>query len=579
VVTGVVAAVVSVPMASVDGSVGPHRATYSVVTNHFIEFDLGPLGSLVLDSPLPWPLGIEVRVQEIPADLSATGNTALSLADDLDGYLQFFTQPDLAVRDAARDLVRDALTRSVLTWSVLLVLVAAGRLASRRGALRVELRTVLSRPGVAVLVVAVCVASAVGVVRDWRSGPSLEGRTSRVLAGTALADARIVGRLGDLVDTYGGYAVDAIEQNEEFYDAVTLNLVAAYEDDPEALAPDPRAVTKTLAPRAADPAGAPAGLPPGGQPDGDGSPDVQPAEDQPAEAASDSDGGASGGDARPGDADPGDDVVRTAGPEDLVTFLMVSDLHCNVGMARVVGEAVRLAEADAVLNAGDTVISGTSVEQFCVSALAEAVPSGVPIVVADGNHDTALTSEQERRAGNVVLAGEPITVAGVRILGDAEPNITTVTEGLRLRGEETRGEMALRLAERACEAAQAGERIDVLLVHNPRAGVTPMASGCVTLQLSGHFHRQVGPTHQGMGTLYAGGSTAGATAGRTSIGPLQSPGVMTVLRFDPLAHRPVDYRIITVGTDRAVQLGRWLPFPGPPVVPVTADLDVPEPMG
>jgi hypothetical protein len=246
-------------------------------------------------------------------------------------------------------------------------------------------------------------------------------------------------------------------------------------------------------------------------------------------------------------------------------------------MSTVVGEAVRQSGAVAVLNAGDTVISGTSVEQFCVEALAQAIPSGVPVVVADGNHDSSLTSEQERRAGFTVLTGEPVTVEGLRILGDAEPTITTVTEGTRLRGQESRSEMGLRLAERACASDQAGEPVDILLVHNPRAGVAPMSSGCISLQLSGHFHRQVGPTHQGLGVLYAGGSTAGATAGKTSIGPLQSPGVMTVVRYDPVGHRPVDYRVITVSTDTAVKVGRWLPFPGRPVVPVTADLDVTDP--
>lgn len=573
-VTGLLAVVVSVPMASAEGSLGPHRATYSLGTNNLVDVDLGPLGALVLDSPLPWPLGIEVRVQEIPADLSATGNTALSLAGDLDGYLRFFTQPDLAVRDAGRALAADALARTVVTWSVFLVLVAAGRLASRRGALRLEIATVLSRPGVAVLVVAVSLTSALAVVRDLASAPSFEGRTSPVLAGTALAEARIVGRLGDLVDTYGGYAVDAIERNEQFYDAAAANLVAAYERDPAPLAPLERAVTKTLEPRPTD------GSQPA-QPGTDPRPDGVTGPDGVAEAqgATGADGGAGADLPSVLDAAEAGENAPRGSPEDFVTFLMVTDLHCNVGMARVVGAAVRLAEADAVLNAGDTVISGTSVEQFCVTALAEAVPGGVPIVVADGNHDTELTAAQERRAGNIVLDGEPVTVAGVRILGDAEPNITTVTEGLRLRGDETRAEMALRLAERACRAQEAGQPVDILMVHNPRAGVTPMASGCVTLQLSGHFHRQVGPTHQGTGILYAAGSTAGATAGRSSIGPLQSAAVMTVLRFDPVAGRPVDYRLITVDTDGSVRLGPWTPFPGPPVVPVSADLDVAEPVG
>lgn len=546
--TGVLAGLIAVPTAAVQGSLGPHRALYEVTTAHEVRVDLGPLGSLAVDSPAPWPLGVTVFVREIPAGLTAVGdNPALALIDDLDGYLQFFAQPDLAVRDAGQALVTDALGRAVLLWSVFLVLAAAGRLAAHEGALRVQIRTSFARPGVgvlvgAVLVVAMIVPTAVVAARDQPTG-----RRSPVLAGTALAEARIVGRLGDLLDTYGTLALEAIEENRVFYEAAAANLALAYAEDPEPLEPGP------------------------------GSLDPEPGVEAPAPEDGDVVVGAPGEDATtqegaaPSSAEPTPVPTPvptptpepTGRPEDIVTLLMVTDLHCNVGMAGVVGEAARLAGAQAVLNAGDTVISGTSVEEFCVQALADAVPSDVPIVVADGNHDSEETTAQERRAGNVVLEGEPLVVAGVRILGDTEPTLTTVTEGTRLKGEETRTQMARRLAARACEAQDAGEQVDILMVHNPRAGVAPMSTGCIPLQLSGHMHRQIGPTPQGLGLLYVAGSTGGATLGGQTIGPLQAAGVMTVLRFDPVGHRPVAHRIITIGTDSSASLGPWLPFPQP----------------
>lgn len=569
--TGVLAGLIAVPTAAVQGSLGPHRALYEVTTAHEVRVDLGPLGSLAVDSPAPWPLGVTVFVREIPAGLTAVGdNPALALIDDLDGYLQFFAQPDLAVRDAGQALVTDALGRAVLLWSVFLVLAAAGRLAAHEGALRVQIRTSLARPGVgvlvgAVLVVAMIVPTAVVAARDQPAG-----RRSPVLAGTALAEARIVGRLGDLLDTYGTLALEAIEENRVFYEAAAANLALAYAEDPEPLEPGPG----SLDPRppvegAPDGGGTPdAGEPDGAVTDGSGLPEGTEA---PAPEDGDVVVGAPGEDATtqegaaPSSAEPTPTPTPepTGRPEDIVTLLMVTDLHCNVGMAGVVGEAARLAGAQAVLNAGDTVISGTSVEEFCVQALAGAVPSDVPIVVADGNHDSEETTAQERRAGNVVLEGEPLVVAGVRILGDIEPTLTTVTEGTRLKGEETRAQMARRLAARACEAQDAGEQVDILMVHNPRAGVAPMSTGCIPLQLSGHMHRQIGPTPQGLGLLYVAGSTGGATLGGQTIGPLQAAGVMTVLRFDPVGHRPVAHRIITIGTDSSASLGPWLPFPQP----------------
>ncbi len=554
-VSGVVAVVVGVTTAETDGSLGPHEARYSVTVDRAVTVDLGPLGSLVLDSPLPRPLGVRVVVGEIPGDLAAVAaNPNLALAGDLDGYLQFFTAPDVALRTAALDLGADAARRTVLAWSLLLLLVAAGRLASPT-LLRAEVREMLERPGVGLLVGAVALgATVVPVVAVGAQGNS-EGREIPVLAGTPLADARVVGRLGDFIDAYGAVALDAVEQNDAFYAEAAANLAAAYEADPTPLAPTApadevdgettTAPTEATAPTDATP-------PPG---DVAVSAGVTPS---------------------PEEATPSS-VVPTGEPEDLVTALLISDLHCNVGMTEVVGEAVRRSGARVVLNAGDTVIAGTSVEQFCVDALARAIPEEVPVVVADGNHDSELTAEQERAVGHVVLAGEPVVVAGVRILGDVEPTLTTVAEGTRLKGEETRAQVGERLARRACEARDADEPIDVLLVHNPRAGVAAMATGCVPLQLSGHMHSRMGPMAEGLGLLYISSSTAGAQAGKQTIGPLNGPAAMTVIRFDPVAHRPVDYRILTVGNDATVDLGPWETFPEPPAEVVEPDLGDPVP--
>lgn len=524
----VLGAVVGVTTAGAEGSLGPHRARYEVTVDRAVTVDLGPIGALVLDSALPWPLGIDVVVGEIPAELQAEGADPLrALAGDVDGYLQFAAAPDVAVRGAARALARDALARTALAASVLLVLVAAARLASPR-LLREEARRVLERPGVALLAGAAAVALVVAPVAVAGVRGNAEGRTSPVLAGTPLEDARIVGRLADVVDTYGARAVAAVRETQAFYDRAAENLAAAFAVEPSSSV--------------------------GGVPSVGGAPSV---------------GGVPSGEVSPS---AGEAPSPGVGPADLVTALVVSDLHCNIGMSRVVGEAVRATGAQVVLNAGDTVISGTSVEELCVEALAQAVPDAVPLVVADGNHDTPTTTRQEEAAGQVVLAGEVVEVAGLRVLGDAEATITSVVEGSRLRTGETRTQLSARLARTACAARDDDEPVDLLLVHNPRAGTAALGSGCVPLQVSGHLHRQVGPTQQGLGVLYVSGSTAGATAGRQSIGPLEAPGVLTVLRLDTARHRPVDLRVITVGTDASVRLGPWTDVPEPTDQQVAADL-------
>src|SRR5690606_33703140 len=109
------------------------------------------------------------------------------------------------------------------------------------------------------------------------------------------------------------------------------------------------------------------------------------------------DGGAvDGGDVEEGDRD---DPERSASPTptptptptpevDPVVLVVMSDLHCNVGMAPLIGTLARLSGAEVVLDAGDTTMNGTSVEQYCVTSFARAVPSGVDLVTSPGNHDS-----------------------------------------------------------------------------------------------------------------------------------------------------------------------------------------------
>ena len=548
-VTGLASALFGVLTAATDSSLGPHAAHYAVTPQHEIVIDLGPLGSVLLDSPLPWPLGVEVTVHEIPMELTAVQPSPVTgLAGDLAAYAQLVSQPEAAVADAALALGRDALGRGVVMWSGLLVLIAGGRFASR-GLLRRELATAARRPGVVPLVGAVVVGLvAVPVAGAVRDRPA-EGTTIRALAGTPMEDLRMTGRMAQLIDTYGGYLVDAYEENETFYASVTANLEAAYAESRSPLRPPGIPI---VSPAPADPQGVGA----------DGSP-THPASPDPTDGSSpdagpspettDDTAAPGAGMPMPARAEP------TARPRvEPVTFLHVSDLHCNVGMASVIATAVRLSGAKAVLDTGDTVMSGTSVESYCVNAFAGAIPDDVPLVVSTGNHDSVTTAEQMRDAGYVVLDGDVVEVAGIRMLGDTDPTLTAIGEGTRPEREESVPEMGERLAETAC----AEGRVDLLLVHNPVAAVPALEDGCVRLALSGHWHRREGPELLGRGNRYVGASTAGASGGAT-IGPLNGPAEMTVLRVDAASGRPLDYRVITVGTDAGVELGRWYSFPRP----------------
>lgn len=511
-----------VTTAKADLSLGPHEATYAVTAQDSLVADLGPLGTVVADSPLPLNLGVRITVHEIPADLSAVDAASFdALAGDLDGYLQFFDTPQQTVRTAAWalawDAVRGAAGAAVVLAAVLLALRAL--LGSRR---RAELaRAAASRTweitaGVAVVVL-------VAVTATSSSGPTERATlpASPVFAGTALEGARITGRLAGVIDTYSGQLVETYQANEVFYAGARERLMEAW---------DARVAEQEAQGQGASPS-------PSGSPDS---------------------------------------------PE-LVTFLLVSDLHCNTGMTPLIRDLADRIAPDVMLNAGDTTINGTSVESVCVDSFASAVPDGVPFVVADGNHDSRLTTATELANRQVVLDGQVVEVEGVRILGDRDPLETRIGGGTVMSREETPAEAGERLRDVACEAAgepglggfTGEDRVDLLLVHQPAVGDAALASGCVPFQVSGHMHKRIGPDVVGYGVRYVNASTGGATKGNTSVGPLRDTSEMTVLRFDPERRRFVDWQLVEVTPDGEASVSERRTVPPPVPLPDEVPDEVP----
>ncbi|HEY8718793.1 metallophosphoesterase family protein [Pengzhenrongella sp.] len=506
----VVSVIFGVTTASVQLSLGPHEARYAVTTDDLVTLDVGPLGTVQIDSPLPFTLGVRVTVEEIPADVSAVDpvRTLADLQKDFKGYVQFFSAPQASVADATRALVLDALLRSVIAFACLVAIGVAGRAllgAPRRAELAAMLaprRRALVGSGLLVLMVAV---TAVGSLNPTERRPTGQPASS-VFDGTALEGARITGRLAGVIDTYGGKVIEAYHKNQEFYRSADRSLTTAFELRIAETRSRARALALLRVPKAEGPA--PAAVPEPAKP---------------------------------------------------VTLLMVSDIHCNVGMAPLIATAARLSGADVVLDGGDTTINGTAVEQYCVTTVARAVPHGIPIVVSDGNHDSREISAQERRAGMTVLAGKVVKVAGVRILGDRDPNETRIGEGTFLSHNESAAAEGERLAKVACDDG----KVDLLLIHTPPVGDVALQSGCVPVQLSGHLHVRVGPAPFGQGVRYVNASTAGAALGQPTVGPLHGTAELTVFRFDPVKHVVVDYRLISVRPDRSAAVGPWVPFPTP----------------
>ncbi|WP_249668967.1 metallophosphoesterase family protein [Cellulomonas hominis] len=484
------ALVVGVTTANAPGRFGPHEARYEVTADSTVTVDVGPLGTVQVDSPLPLGLGARVEVAEIPAGAGplAGDDTLGALSADVREYAQLFGAPEAAVHDAVRALAADAARRTGLV----LVVLIGGWFAGRRlvGAARIaELADVLRRTQVraAAAGAAAALLLVAGVSTTAHARPRPAGATaSAVFDGTPLEGARITGRLGGLVDTYGGMAVAAYRENQQFYARADRSLTAAW----------------------------------------DGWADDHPAS---------------------GDR---------AGTQ--TTVLVVSDLHCNVGMARIITTLTRLSGAQVVLDAGDTVMNGSGIERYCATTFADAVPDGVDLVTAPGNHDSPETTAAYADAGALVLDGEVVEVDGMRLLGAPDPRQD------RLLAEPTQSESHASVGERLGRVACADpEGVDLVLFHNPRVAPTLMADGCVPALVSGHMHTRTDPEQVGHGIRYVSGSTAGAQENASRLGPLKGTAELTVLHWDPRTRRITDWQLVEIGTDARATVGERRPWPLP----------------
>jgi predicted phosphodiesterase len=227
--------------------------------------------------------------------------------------------------------------------------------------------------------------------------------------------------------------------------------------------------------------------------------------------------------------------------------VLLSDRHDNIGMDPVVEELARVAEAKLVIDAGDDTSSGQRWEAFSINSLAEHFKH-YKIVAVAGNHDAGgFVEGMMRKHGFTVLDSKPVEVEGIRFLGDSDPTSTGLGSA-DSPGDETVQEQSARLADVACEQTDKQE-IDTFVVHDPSSAADTAERGCATLVVSGHLHRQVGPTTRALDgrsvTTYTNGTTGGAAYAFALGYTLRRPGEVTLITYEdgtPVGLQPVQFQ-------------------------------------
>lgn len=240
-----------------------------------------------------------------------------------------------------------------------------------------------------------------------------------------------------------------------------------------------------------------------------------------------------------------------------VVFVAAEDFEDVNGMARQVGLAAQLVDANFVALSGDLTFAGKSVETYVLDTL-DYYAGDRPVYFAPGLHDTHLIVDAARARGWHIADGRTHEVDGLHLLAVPDPRISTVGNfgsGDVLRNPDVDTETAVKDAIReACDTLP-----DIVLLHDHLLGRRIAEAGCIkTAVVDGRSYQMVGPqpviTRTG-GVLHE--FTLGSAGGHVSTKP--NPGVIDhPARFAIFYLQPdtgaAEYSVVTVQPDASVTI-------------------------
>jgi len=257
---------------------------------------------------------------------------------------------------------------------------------------------------------------------------------------------------------------------------------------------------------------------------------------------------------------------------DETVFVLAEDFEDVNGMARQVGLAARLLDADFIAISGDLTFAGKPVESYLIDTV-NYYSENRPVFFAPGLHDTTAIVEAARARGWHVADGTIQQAGGVTLLAAPDPRISLVGDfgvGDVLRDPA----VDLDTFVEKTTAAVCDTHPDFVLVHDHVLGREIARSGCQQVAvLDGRSYQFLGPQR----VLTAAGDPAyeltnGSAGGHVSTTPdpgaVKHPARFVVIRYRP-GRMLTSYAVVTVNPDASVTVTHptdldvpWPPSPG-----------------
>jgi len=239
--------------------------------------------------------------------------------------------------------------------------------------------------------------------------------------------------------------------------------------------------------------------------------------------------------------------------------VVAEDFEDVNGMARQVGLAAKLVDADFLALTGDLTFAGKPVESYLIDTV-DYYSEDRPVYFTPGLHDTEAIVQAAQARGWHLADGQTRTVDGISLLAAPDPRISLVGDfgvGDMLRDPDV--DVDTFVADTIDEAC--ATQPDFVLLHDHLLGQRIAAAGCQQVAvIDGRSYQFLGPrpvetTTGGQAVELTNGSAGGHTTTEPDPGNVQHPARFAILTYDTGSRR-TRYAVVTVYPDASVTVSR-----------------------